>query len=265
MRLNADGNPLGTDSAAAIAGVCLSLVLPCFNEEQNIERTIRAAQDWFRDSHIDGEIIVTDDGSIDGSLALLRKLQTELPRLKVIHHETNQGYGAAIRSGCDLAEKKWIAFMDSDGQFQPGDFNPLLRLTTKADYVTGFRAKRADALQRKLNSFLYNTLIRTLLGIDPTDLNCGMKVFRRSIWKTIRPIHATGALVNGEMFLALKNAKIAWAEVAVPHYPRVAGKPTGANLRVILRTFKELWRLQRSRRTSRLPAAEEHRIPPVAA
>jgi hypothetical protein len=93
--------------------------------------------------------------------------------------------------------------------------------------------------------------------VDPTDLNCGMKIFRRSIWRTIRPKHATGALINGEMFFALKNAGIAWEETSVPHYPRRAGTPTGANLRVILRTFKELWELKKSRAAIELQEEEE--------
>jgi len=244
---NAAGTWLGIDSAATISHGSLSLVLPCFNEELNIENTIRTAQDWFRDAHVEGEIIAVDDGSTDGSLQLLRSLQTEMTNLKVLHHQKNQGYGAAVRSGCDEAQNTWIAFMDSDGQFRASDISRLLLLTTKADYVTGFRQKRADTFQRKLNSRLYYALVRLVLGVHPSDLNCGMKVFRRSIWKTIRPKYSTGALVNGEMFFAMKNANIGWEETAVPHYPRVAGTPTGANLRVILRTFKELWQLKRSR------------------
>jgi glycosyltransferase involved in cell wall biosynthesis len=242
---------------ATVSTLSLSLVLPCFNEEANIEQTIRSAQLWFTEANIDGEIVVANDGSVDGSLALLHKLQKEMPNLRVVHHETNQGYGAAVRSGCDQATKKWIAFMDSDGQFHASDIGRLLALTARADYVTGIRERRADTFQRRLNSKLYSTLVRTLLGVDPTDLNCGMKLFRRSIWHTIRPVHATGALINGEMFFALKNAGISWEETSVPHYPRRAGTPTGANLRVILRTFKELWELKRSRTAADLQDQDE--------
>ena len=134
--------------------------------------------------------------------------------------------------------------MDSDGQFRASDIARLLPLTSKADYVSGIRLKRADTFQRRVNSKMWGTLAWTLLGVHPTDLNCGMKLFRRSIWRTIRPVHATGALINAEMFFALKNARIGWEEAAVPHYPRLAGTPTGANLSVILRTFKELWRVE---------------------
>jgi glycosyltransferase involved in cell wall biosynthesis len=235
----------------------LSLVLPCFNEERNIEQTIRSVQDWFKEDCIDGEIIVTDDGSRDGSLRLLRSLQSQMHNLKVVHHETNRGYGSAIISGCDAAEKQWIAFMDSDGQFHATDLRRLLPLMTESDFVTGVREKRADTFIRWLNSRMYNGLIRVVLGVKPSDLNCGMKVFRRSIWATIRPVYATGALINAEMFYAMKHASIPWKETLVPHYPRLAGNPTGAKPRVILRTFKELWALKRSR--GRLLAAKVHK------
>lgn len=246
---NSASGSVALQPASPMPPLTLSLVLPCFNEVLNIERTIRAAQQWIAEAEIEGDIIVTDDGSTDGSLALLRGLQEEMPNLKVVHHDTNRGYGAAVRSGCDQAEKNWIAFMDSDGQFRPSDISLLFPLMGRVEFATGFRANRADTFVRKLNGRMYNTLMRVLLGTLPSDLNCGMKVFRRSIWQTIRPVYATGALVNGEMFFALKHAKIPWEEIAVPHYPRVAGTPTGANLRVILRTFKELWQLKRSRRS----------------
>jgi glycosyltransferase involved in cell wall biosynthesis len=244
-------------NAAEMSNVSLSLVLPCYNEVLNIEHTIRDVQQWFAEAHIDGEIIVTDDGSTDGSLGLLHKLQEEMPNLKVVHHETNRGYGAAVRSGCDHADKKWIAFMDSDGQFRAHDLVRLLPLTADADYVTGVRENRADTFQRWLNSRMYNMLVRVVLGVHPSDINCGMKIFRRSIWKTIRPVYATGALINAEMFYALKHMKITWKEAHVPHYPRLAGTPTGANLKVILRTFKELWQLKRSRKSLAAKCAAE--------
>ncbi len=239
-----------------VAEVSLSLVLPCYNESQNIERTIREAQAWFAADNIDGQVVVTDDGSKDGSLAILLRLQDEMPNLKVVHHDKNRGYGAAIRSGCDQADKEWIAFMDSDGQFKAADIMRLLPLTDNARYVTGIRAHRADTLQRWINSRMYQTVARVVLGINPTDLNCGMKLFHRSIWSTIRPVYATGALINAEMFYLMKNANIRFNEAMVPHYPRVAGTPTGANFRVILRTFKELWKLKRAKRAEVRQAAQ---------
>jgi glycosyltransferase involved in cell wall biosynthesis len=174
-----------------------------------------------------------------------------MPNLKVVQHEKNLGYGSAVRSGCDQADKQWIAFMDSDGQFRASDISRLLALTPQAEYVTGIREHRADWVQRRLNSFLYGALVRIFLGVKVSDVNCGMKVFRRTLWPRIRPVYATGALINAEIFYALKNAKIPWKETLVPHYPRMAGTPTGANPRVILRMFKELWLLKRSKRPAK--------------
>jgi glycosyltransferase involved in cell wall biosynthesis len=249
--------PAEPRAGTAPVNLSLSLVLPCFNEELNIEGTIGEVQEWFAEDQIDGQIIVTDDGSTDGSLAVLRRLQQEMPNLKVVHHETNQGYGAAVRSGCDAADKQWIAFMDSDGQFRAHDLRRLLPLIDQYDYVTGVRERRADTFQRWLNSRMYNILIRVVLGVRPSDINCGMKIFRRSIWRAIRPVYATGALINAEMFYAMKNAKITFGETLVPHYPRLAGTPTGANPRVILRAFKELWLLKVARKSHDLNRAHE--------
>ncbi len=237
----------GVCSTSVPARLSLSLVLPCFNEEPNLRTTIADAQEWFALNDVDGEIIAVNDGSSDGSKQLLEQLRSEVPNLRVVEHDKNRGYGAAIRSGCDQATKQWIAFMDADGQFKARDFERLLPLTDEADYVTGIRAKRADTVQRWLNSRMYNLLVQVLLGVHPSDINCGMKIFRRAIWPTIRPVHATGALINAEMFYAMRGAHIPFREALVPHYPRLAGKPTGANLRVILRTFKELWKLKRAR------------------
>jgi glycosyltransferase involved in cell wall biosynthesis len=251
--------------SGAISGLSLSIVLPCYNEERNIERTVRQVQQWFSEDGINGQIIVTDDGSTDATPQILAKLCGEISNLIVVRHPHNQGYGAAVRSGCDHAERQWIGFMDSDGQFHAEDFRHLIPLTRQTDFATGYREKRADSLQRRLNSWMYNTMIRVCLGVHPRDINCGMKIFRRSLWPTIRPIYATGALINGEMFYALKHANIAFSESPVPHYPRVAGTPTGANVGVILRMFKEFWELKRSRKAAAAAATVAAEAPELLA
>ena len=83
-----------------------------------------------------------------------------------------------------------------------------------------------------------------VLGLWVRDVNCGLKLFRRDIWKDIRPTRGVEKLFNTEMFLRLKQKKIPWHQVNVPHYPRRAGTPTGGSVRVIVRMFKELWDLR---------------------
>ncbi len=229
----------------------LSLVLPCFNEEGNIERTVREASAWLHERHLDGEIIVVNDGSKDRTRVVLSLLQAALPVLRVIHHETNRGYGAAILSGCDEAQKEYVAIMDSDGQFRIQDLGLLLPELSQVDFVAGRRQRRADPYLRRITAGLYAWLIRLVLGVRVRDINCGMKVFKRSLWPLIRPKFASGALFYAEMFLRLSEKKIAWKQLATAHYPRLSGTPTGVKLPVILRMFRELWSLKQRSKSER--------------
>ena len=205
----------------------LSVVLPCFNEAENVTAVIADLRQWFSADGINGEIIAVDDGGSDGTGALLDQLAQTEPLLRVVHHEGNQGYGSAVRSGCDTATKEWIAFMDADGQFKAEDFRRLIEWTGTFDFVTGRKIKRADPLIRRLNAKLYALLVLVILGVWVRDINCAMKMFKREIWPTIRPRVATGALFNGELFYRAKRSGIKWKQVFVNHYPRLRGQQTG--------------------------------------
>jgi glycosyltransferase involved in cell wall biosynthesis len=224
----------------------ISVVLPCYNEEKNIAATVRDVADWMRAHSLQGEIIVVNDGSTDGTASVLASLESTHKNLRIIAYSPNRGYGSAVRTGCDSAVSDVIAFMDSDGQFHAKDFDLLLPHLDSVAFVTGRRRKRADPFMRKLNAKLFGFLNLLILGIWVRDINCAMKVFRRSIWKKIRPTHATGALVNAEIFLNLKRKGIVWKQVDVSHYRRAHGTQTGAKLSVIVRMFRELFSLRTS-------------------
>lgn len=222
----------------------LSIVLPCFNEELNIERTVRETKTWLETKRDPWEIVAVNDGSGDGTGAKLLELARDIPELVIVTHEKNRGYGAAVRSGCDAATGDIIGFMDSDGQFKAKDFDLLLPKLAEATFVTGRRRKRADPFIRKLNAKLFGILSWIVLGIWVRDINCAMKVFTKETWRRTRPTISTGALVNAEMFYRAQKAGIPWIVVDVPHAKREFGTQTGANLRVILRMFRELWAMR---------------------
>ena len=222
----------------------LSVVLPAYNEEANIETTVRELLAWMRQEGIDGEIIVTNDGSKDATGEILRRMAQEIPILKIVTHEVNKGYGSAVRSGLDRAAKEWIGYMDSDGQFKASDFGKLLPYLGEYRIVTGRRRKRADPFMRKINAKGFAFLNLVLLGIWVRDINCAMKIFHRSIWQKIRPEFSTGALINAEIFYRARRNSIRWKQVFVEHYPRRFGAQTGANLKVILTMFRDMWRLR---------------------
>jgi len=225
----------------------LSVILPCFNEEQNIAHSVRDVSNWMKGAGINGEIIVVDDGSKDGSLKVLAGLEKEVSNLRVIKHAKNGGYGIAVRTGCDAATTEWIAFMDSDGQFEAKDISLLLEHAGKFAFVTGRRAHRADPFIRNMFGKILGAMNVVVLGLWVRDVNCGMKLFSKEVWPTIRPTRGVEKLFNTEMFMRLKRNKIPWATINVPHYPRRAGTPTGGSVRVIIRMFKELWDLRTSR------------------
>jgi glycosyltransferase involved in cell wall biosynthesis len=222
----------------------LSVILPCYNEEENIEAAIRDVASWMKSASVDGTIIVVNDGSKDRSAEILESLSKEFSNLKIVTHTTNGGYGVAVRSGCDAATTELIAFMDSDGQFHASDLSLLLPHIDRFAFVTGRRAHRADPFIRNMFGKILGGMNFIVLGLWVRDVNCGLKLFRRDIWKDIRPTHGVEKLFNTEIFLRLKRKGIPWHTVDVPHYPRTAGTPTGGSVKVIIRMFKELWGLR---------------------
>lgn len=229
---------------AGMEHIRLSIVLPCYNEEENVRNTVREALAWLNSANISGEVVCVDDGSRDRTGQLLDQLSQEDARVRVIHHQKNGGYGVAIRTGCDAAAGELISFVDSDGQFRIADLGLLLPFIDQYPLVTGRRRHRADPLPRKIFGKVLGLAIFVLYGMWLRDVNCGMKVFRKELWPVIRPVHGVEKLFNTEVFLRMKRAGIAWKTVDVPHYPRMLGNPTGAKLSVIIRMFREMWDLR---------------------
>lgn len=224
----------------------LSVVLPCYNEEANVRRTVEDVLAWIQRSRLEAEIVAVDDGSSDSTPVILGELAALHPTVRVVRHRENGGYGLAVRSGCDAAAGRWIAFMDSDGQFAIDDLSLLLPHLEQFAFVTGKRRRRADPLPRVVYGKILAFFNLAVFGMWIRDVNCGLKVFRGEIWQTIRPEHGIEKLFNAEMFLRLKKAGIPWKQVPVPHHPRRAGVPTGASGRAINRMLKEVAALRRA-------------------
>lgn len=221
----------------------LSIVFPCYNEGEIIAATVRDAYSWMTKASVKGEIIVVNDGSSDNTASVLSALRQEVPTLVVVTHPHNRGYGAAIHTGCDNAKMDLIAFVDSDGQFHVSELEKFFPFFPAVDVVSGIRLKRADPFIRWLNSNLFRVFINAVLGLRMTDLDCGMKAFKREVWKKIVPVYATGAFFDAELFFNTKKNGLRLAEVPVHHFPRTSGHSTGAKLKVIVKAFRDLFRL----------------------
>lgn len=228
----------------------LSVVIPAYNEAENIGRVIANAVDYLSDRPMQYEIIVVNDGSIDATKAIVMKLASQNPRIRLINHPHNLGYGSALRSGFDQALHEYIFLTDGDGQFAISDLDSFLPYIQNSHHhsqvVIGYRAKRADVFVRSLNAWLYHIFIQWVLGIKVRDIDCAFKLFPRSIYQAIRPIKSDGALFSAEFLLKLQQLPMLEPIIELPvrHFPRKFGVATGANIKVILKMFWECWQLK---------------------
>ncbi len=170
-----------------------------------------------------------------------------------------------MRSGCDAATSQYIAFVDSDGQFKIEDLNRLIPHLKSYDFVPGKRRKRADSLVRNAFGKILGLLIYCTFGVWIRDVNCGMKIFTKDLWPTMRPLYGTEKFFNTELYLRLKNAGHTWNQVDVPHYPRRAGTPCGGSGRVIFGMIKEIWDLRsklkaQDRQSNTISSQEKEKI-----
>jgi glycosyltransferase involved in cell wall biosynthesis len=228
----------------------LSVVLPAYNEEANIERVVGQVVAYLAPLGIDYEILPVNDGSRDGTGEILARLAQQSPRVKPQTHAQNRGYGAALRTGFDAAVKRYVFYMDGDGQFDIKDLDKLLPLASEEVIVTGFRIERRDSFIRRLNAKLFGGwLVRILLEVRVKDLNCAFKLIPKKVLTTIT-LASTGALINAELYGRAIRAGFGIREVGVHHYAREAGVQTGAHLSVIVRAFYDLVRLRQQIRAT---------------
>jgi glycosyltransferase involved in cell wall biosynthesis len=228
------------------AAVNISAVLPAYNEEAVIADTVYHLAGVLRALTPNFEIVVTDDGSQDATGVVLARLQAAHPELnlRVVRHEHNLGYGAALASGFDASTLDFIFFTDGDKQFDVRELAGFLpALDGHTQVVIGYRAKRADPPLRLLNAWGWKLLVNCLFGYTARDVDCAFKLFRRSVWQELS-VRSRGATFSAEFLIKARRRGFNVAELPVSHYPRTTGRATGADPRVILRAIRDLFMLR---------------------
>ena len=234
--------------ATARPALSISAVLPAYNEEAIIERTVRHVAGVLSGLTERYEVVVVNDGSRDRTAAVLAALAEQEPELplRVVTHETNRGYGAALASGFDAAREELIFLTDGDKQFDVAELATFLAaMGDGTDLAIGWRRKRADPPLRLLNAWGWKLLVNGLFGYTARDIDCAFKLFRRSVWESLT-VHARGATFSAELLIKARRLDFATIELPVSHFPRTAGSPTGARPEVIVRAFRELFQLWRN-------------------
>ncbi len=219
------------------------MFFPCYNEEANVERTTQAALKMCRRVSDDFEVIIVNDGSKDGTAEIADRLAAEIPEVRAIHNNPNLGYGGALQAGFRAATKDWVFYTDGDGQFDFEEIDKLLPMLDDCDIVSAYRLDRKDSLVRKLNAFAWTSLVNVLFWLWLRDIDGAFKIFPRKLFDEIE-MKSMGALIDAEVLARAKRLGYTIGQVGVHHYPRTAGEQSGANLGVILRAFKELFKLR---------------------
>jgi len=221
----------------------LTVAMPAYNEAENIAEMINRARTIVGPLVDDLEIIVCNDGSADETGAIVLQEAQADPRVRLVEHEVNQGYGAAVRDAVWAASKELVFFTDSDLQFDLSEIERFILRIQEADMVIGYRYARSDPWYRSLFGHGWSWLVNLLFGYTARDVDCAYKLFRRKVIETVK-VESGGAMFSAEFLVRCKKAGFRMVEEPVSHYPRIAGSQTGANPRVVLRAFGELFRLR---------------------
>jgi glycosyltransferase involved in cell wall biosynthesis len=221
----------------------LSVFFPTYNEEENIAKTVSDTQKVLERVAKRWEIIIVDDGSSDRTPQISDGLARNNKNIRVVHHKVNRGYGGTLKTGFQSAIYPWVAFVDSDGQFDFSEITKFIEKTDSADLILGYRVKRADPLSRKLFAVLWALFPRTLWGLKVRDYSCGFKLIKKEVFEAVQPLIGEEKVTQIEFLIKAKKKGFRFVEIGVHHYPRIHGKQTGANLKVVAKSFLDLYKL----------------------
>jgi len=224
----------------------LSVVLPAYNEEQNIANMVEDCLTYLNRLEDQFEIIIVNDGSSDRTGEIAETLAQQWETVRVINFTENQGYGRALAKGFALARYEYLFFTDSDRQFKLAALDVMFPIakTGVVDLIIGYRQQRQDARFRKFLSWGYNTLANFLFDLNVKDIDCAFKIFRKEIFSKIE-IESQSFFVNTEILAKARLLNYNILEVGVPHFPREAGQSSVRLVHIPL-TIRELLRIRKS-------------------
>ena len=216
----------------------LSISIPAYNEAAALPQVLQEAVQTLEELRLDGEILLIDDGSTDATPQISKEWAGRDPRIRVIRHEKNLGFGTTLKDVFQLPTKDWIFFAPGDGQIPIGEVKQLLPHTTKSRFILGWRKNRADPWARKLQAWIYNRIISILMGRRVHDVDSVVLIQRHLAQKL--PLSSQSVFLHAELALGAAQSGTNILEVPIRHRPRTGGRPRGAKFSTILRTLKDL-------------------------
>lgn len=225
----------------------LSVFFPAYNDAGTIASLVMTALMTAETLTTDFEVIVINDGSADRTAEILDELARLYPRLRVVHHVRNRGYGGALRSGFETASKDWVFYTDGDGQYDASHLDDLIHaVRDDTDVVQGWKNGRGDAWYRRLIGRAYHHTVRLLFDLRVRDTDCDYRLFRREL-VVDPPLVSTSGVICVEMMRRFRSARLRIVEVPVSHSYRPAGRSQFFRLPAIARSARQLlglwWRV----------------------
>jgi glycosyltransferase involved in cell wall biosynthesis len=222
----------------------LSIVLPCLNEAENLRDVVRystAAAERYAVRH---EIVIVDDGSTDETIAIAGEQAAHDPRVQLVVHASNRGYGEALRSGIAASTLPWVLMIDADLQLDVAELENFLAPAMEADFVVGRRILMQGPATRRLGGAVWRRFVQNALDLPFRDVDCAYRLVRLELLRRL-DLHADGALAGAELLVKSRAAGARIVEVDVHHRARVAGRHTGVGTRLTSGTLRELSKLRR--------------------
>jgi glycosyltransferase involved in cell wall biosynthesis len=223
----------------------VSLVIPMFNEELNIEHAIDAAVASLEKYAAEYEMIIVDDASTDAGPSIVSRRAAVNPRIRLIRHTQNRKLGGSLRTGFAAARMELVLYMDADLPFDPDVLNRAIRAMylTGADMVSGYRLDRKiEGLRRTIYSYLYNALIGVLFGWPHRDINFSFKLMKREVLRAIE-LKSEGSLIDAELIVKAKNHGFSIQQIGMDYFPRIRGTSSLSSPSVIFKILRELTQL----------------------
>lgn len=217
----------------------VSFFCPAYKEPRNLRELIPQVHEFLSGITSLFEILIIEDGSPDETPKIADALAREFTGVRVIHHSENLGYGIALRDGFLHSRYDYVMYVDSDNQYKIEDLKVAIPLLESADVVSCYVRKKALSPERKLQSWVFNTLVRVLFAIPLKDVNCSMKIYKRKVLDAIT-IKSTSAFIDAEMLIRARRAGFKIAQFPITHYARTSGLATGSKPSVIISTFLDM-------------------------
>jgi glycosyltransferase involved in cell wall biosynthesis len=226
--------------------VNVSLVIPAYNESENLAQLVDACEEALEPFEGTHEILIVEDGSTDDSPEILTALEATRPGVRSIRHERGRNIGChpSELEGLKAARGDVALFLPADLQVHPSCLPTFIEAAERGDVVASRRINRADNVFRRLLARANNLVERVVMGIDVHDAHSAMLVNRRALEEVVPLVRSRSALIPAELLFRARQRRLRIAEVDVEHRPRMAGRQTGAKLGEILKVQMDLLRLR---------------------